>query len=408
MSAEIVCVGTEMLLGQITNTNARDLSESLASIGVDVYRHTVVGDNPKRIQQALRDALARSEAVLVTGGLGPTPDDITSEAVAAVLGRRLVRDERLVRVIRGVFEDLGRAMPETNLKQADLPEGAVPIEPQGTAPGYYIETNENAIFVLPGVPWEMKGMMDKAVLPALVRRFGAAATVSHEVLVVGLGESLTHQRISDLVEAQSNPTIAYLAGRGQVRVRITAKAPDEDAARALIDPVEKELRARLGDAVVPGEGSFAARFGAMLEERGETVGVAESLTGGLIGAELAEAPGASSYFKGAVVCYSTESKAAVVGVPEDLLHRHGPVSRAAAAALAEGAARVFGATLGLSATGVAGPKPQDELDPGTIFVGAHRAGATEVRRIGARGDRTHIRSWAVTAAIDLGRRMIQE
>ena len=407
MNAEVIAVGTELLLGQIANTNAQHISDALARAGVNVSFHTTVGDNLQRMTGVIETALGRSDAVVITGGLGPTPDDITREGVAAVTGRRLLRDDRLVERIRGIFEALGRSMPESNLRQADLPEGATPINPVGTAPGFVLDHGGTLVFAVPGVPWEMKAMLDSAVLPRLRATSGDGAIVSSEILVIGLGESHVDERISDLVEAQSNPTIAYLAGGGRVKVRLTAKAPDERAAYALIDPVETEIRRRLGgDAVGRGCASVAQDLGDMLRERNASVAVAESLTGGLIGAELTRLPGSSDFFRGGLVVYTNETKDRVAGIDPKLLEEKGAVSEEVAAALARSAASTFGAELGLSATGIAGPGEQDGKPAGTVFVGASYRGRTEVRRPRAYGDRGNVRAVTVTWAIDLGRRLL--
>lgn len=408
MNAEVIGVGTELLLGQIVNTNAQVISSALAGIGVDVYFHVVVGDNHRRIVATLEQAFDRSDVVIVTGGLGPTPDDITREAVAEVTGRSLDRHDDLARVIEEIFSKLGRPMPSENLKQADLPRGARAIAPEGTAPGFWLEHEGPLLFAVPGVPWEMKAMLTKTILPELRQRAGHGATVSREVLVVGLGESRTHELIRDLVDGQTNPTIAYRAGAGVVRVRITAKAADDTVALGLIRPLEDDIRRRLGDDAVPGDApSLAEAVGNMLRERGATVGVAESLTGGLIGSALTGTTGAGDYFSGSIACYSTESKRDVVGVEESILLGPGAVSEQAAAALAEGAALRFGADLGLAATGVAGPSEQDGKPVGTIFVAASLGDSTEVRQVRAYGDRENIRATAVSATLDLGRRLLQ-
>ena len=409
MRAEIVGVGTELLLGQIANTNAQKISSELAAIGVDVLWHSVVGDNLERIVSVLRQARGRADAIVVTGGLGPTPDDITSEAVSRLLDRRLRRDERLAQVIRQKFAKMKRAMPEANLKQADLPDGAVPIESEGTAPGYYIDAGNTVIFVLPGVPWEMEAMLEKTVVPVLAARSGAATTRSREVVVIGLGESSTHEAIKDLVEAQTNPTIAYRAGAGRVRVRVTAKAEDRAAAEVLIAPFEAEIRSRLRDhALSPEATSLLEAVSITLRRRGETVAVAESLTGGRIAAELSEQAGSSDFFSGSLVCYTTASKAAVALVPEELLERFGPVSEEVAGALAAGAAARFDAALGIGATGVAGPGPHDGQPAGTICVGATYRSAVITRRLSGYGRRDKVMAMAVTAALDLGRRALSE
>lgn len=414
MNAEIVAVGTELLLGQIANTNAQHISDELAAAGVNVFFHTTVGDNLQRMTDVIETALGRSDVVVVTGGLGPTPDDITREGVAAATGRALVRHEGLVETIRGIFERLGarhggpvRAMPESNLRQADLPEGATAIDPVGTAPGFVLEHEGTLLFALPGVPWEMKAMLGGAVLPRLRSASGDGAIVSAEILVIGLGESHVDERISDLVGAQSNPTIAYLAGGGRVKVRLTAKAAAESDARSLIAPVEEEVRARLGDhAVGAGATSVADALGALLRGRGATVAVAESLTGGLIAAELTNAEGATDFFKGGLVVYTYDAKERVAGIDPRTIERAGAVSEETAAGLARAAAAKFGADLGLSATGVAGPGEQEGKPPGTVFVGAAFQGRTEVRRPRAYGDRSNVRAVTVTWALDLGRRLL--
>jgi nicotinamide-nucleotide amidase len=407
MRAEIVGVGTELLLGQIANTNAQRISSDLAAIGVDVLWHSVVGDNLERIVNVLELARERADVIVLTGGLGPTPDDITSEAVSRLLGRPLRRDGRLAQIIREKFAAMKRAMPEANLKQADLPEGAVPIDAEGTAPGYYINDGSALIFVLPGVPWEMEAMLEKTVVPLLALRSGAATTVSREVVIIGLGESSTHEAITDLVEAQTNPTIAYRAEAGRVRVRVTAKAQDRAAAEALIAPVETEIRARLGDvALGPEATSLPEALSVTLRHRGETVAVAESLTGGRIAAELSGQPGSSDFFAGSLVCYTTASKAAVALVPEELLERRGPVSEEVAGALATGAAARFDAALGLGATGVAGPGAHDGQPAGTICVGAAYRSEVITGRLRGYGSRANVMAMAVTAALDLGRRAL--
>ena len=401
-------VGTELLLGQIANTNAQRISAALATVGVDVYFHSVVGDNLERVAATIATAADRSDVVIITGGLGPTPDDLTREGVAAAFGIELGRDRALEETIRSIFEGLGRAMPETNLRQADLPHGAQPIPPEGTAPGFVLDHERALLFALPGVPWEMEAMLTKTVLPELRRRVGGAALVSREIIVVGLGESRTHEKIADIVAAQGNPTIAYLASAAQVRVRLSAKAEGEAAALALIEPVEADIRERLGDDALPGNhGSVAETLAALLRERGATVGCAESLTGGLLGSELTAAGGSSDYFRGSLVCYTNEAKRDVAGVDEAILEGPGAVSEEAAAALAEGAALRLGADLGLSTTGVAGPAEEEGKPVGTIFVGATFGGDTQVRHVTGYGDRDHVRRIAVTSALDLGRRLLQ-
>ena len=407
-TAEIIGIGTELLLGQIANTNAQRISAALAAIGVDVYFHSVVGDNLERVSSTIQTAVGRADVVILTGGLGPTPDDLTREGVAVAFGLSLRRDAELESVIRGIFERLNRPMPDENLRQADLPDTATPIAPEGTAPGFSIEHGGTLLFALPGVPWEMDAMLAKTVLPELRTRAGESVIFSREILVVGLGESRTHEKIADIVAAQSNPTIAYLASAAQVRVRVSAKAPTESAARALIEPVERQIRGRLGDDALPGDhGSVAATLAALLREREATVGCAESLTGGLLGSELTAAGGASDFFKGSLVCYSNDAKRDIAGVDPAILDGPGAVSEEAAAALAEGATGRLDADLGLGTTGVAGPAEEEGKPVGTIFVASCFGGRTEVRHVLGYGDRDHVRRIAVTSALDLGRRMLQ-
>ena len=406
MNAEIIGVGTELLLGQIANTNAQHISQSLARVGIDVYRHSVVGDNLERMTELISEALERADVLIVTGGLGPTPDDITRDAISAAVGRPLVRHDKLVAQLRSFFASRGRDMPDTNLRQAEIPYGAVVIEPEGTAPGFHIELGPHLLIALPGVPWEMKEMLSKRVIPLLTARTPDAATMSREILVVGLGESHTHRQIADLVERQSNPTIAYLAGHGLVRVRVTAKAATTDAALARIEPVECEIRSRLGEAAVPGHGSLPQIVGDLLRARSATVATAESLTGGLIGAALTEADGSSDFFTGAAVVYSTTAKSSVLNVPDDVLETYGPVSAESATHMAQGAASLFDADLGISATGVAGPADHDGEPPGTIYVGASWRGVAEARLVRGYGDRANVRGIAVTSALDFARRVL--
>jgi nicotinamide-nucleotide amidase len=409
LKAEIVAVGTELLLGQIANTNAQKISTSLANIGVDVHFHTVVGDNPERMIATIEQARERSDAVIVTGGLGPTPDDITREAIAEVTGRKLIRDPELESTIRSVFSRMNYPMPDENLKQADLPEGADVIAIEGTAPGFCVTDDKGLVFALPGVPWEMAAMLEKSVIPRLKEFGGTGALVSHEVIVMGLGESRTHEQIADIVDRQTNPTIAYRAGGGIVRLRISAKAASESAALGLIVPVEEEIRARLGiNAVAGSYGSVAEALGDMLRGRGLTIAAAESLTGGLIGTELTRVGGSGDFFLGSLVCYATESKSEVAGIDPAILEGPGAVSEECASALATAAVDRFHADLGIAATGVAGPSEQEGKPVGTLFVGARFQGRTEVRGIRGYGDRDNIRAIATNAALDLGRRLVIE
>ncbi len=371
LSAEIIAVGTELLLGDAVDTNSAPLSRRLAEIGVDVYRHTTVGDNPLRLEAAIADACGRADAVLVTGGLGPTQDDLTRDAVAALAGVPLERDGRLVAHLDRFFRDRGREMPEANLRQADLPAGARVLEPVGTAAGFALEVAGATVYCLPGVPREMAPMADAEVVPELAGRAGAQVTVSRLVRTAGMSESLVAERAGALVERledAGNPTVAFLASRGETRVRVTGKAGSREAALALVDPVVEELVDLLGAGVagLDDEGVEQA-VARQLRERGWTLALAESVTGGLVTGRLVGVVGASDWLRGGLVVYTTASKRALAGLG-DVLEAHGPVSEATSIALAAAARERLDGDVGVGVTGVAGPDARGGLAPGTIIV----------------------------------------
>ncbi len=371
LSAEIIAVGTELLLGDAVDTNSAHLSRRLAEIGVDVYRHTTVGDNPLRLEAAIADACGRADAVLVTGGLGPTQDDLTRDAVAALAGVPLERDGRLVAHLDRFFRDRGREMPEANLRQADLPAGARVLEPVGTAAGFALEVAGATVYCLPGVPREMAPMADAEVVPELAGRAGAQVTVSRLVRTAGMSESLVAERAGALVERledAGNPTVAFLASRGETRVRVTGKAGSREAALALVDPVVEELVDLLGAGVagLDDEGVEQA-VARQLRERGWTLALAESVTGGLVTGRLVGVVGASDWLRGGLVVYTTASKRALAGLG-DVLEAHGPVSEATSIALAAAARERLDGDVGVGVTGVAGPDARGGLAPGTIIV----------------------------------------
>ncbi|HXP33642.1 MAG TPA: competence/damage-inducible protein A [Acidimicrobiales bacterium] len=416
MRIEIVAVGTELLLGQIADTNSAWLGDRLAANGVASHFHQAVGDNHSRITLALRTALARSDGVIMCGGLGPTQDDITREAIAEVMGVNLVRDQAIVDLIAGFFEARGRTMSDNNARQADVPQGATVI-PQvgGTAPGLLCPVGNKVVYAVPGVPHEMAEMFDRAILPDLRARMAAAGeegVIASRVLRTwgasesGLAESL-QDRI-DVLDAGSDVTLAFLAsGIEGIKVRITARARTVDDVTALLDKEEVEVRRaideRLGDIVFGvDDESMEVAVAARLIAHGLTFGVAESLTGGLIASRLVNVPGASTWFRGGVVAYDSKVKFDVLGVPA------GPVvTEPAAAAMAEGAARVTGADVGLGITGVAGPDEQEGVAPGTIFVGLSLPGApTQTRQLRVPGDRERVRQYGAISALDLLRRAL--
>jgi nicotinamide-nucleotide amidase len=410
---EIVGVGTELLLGQIVNTNAAWIGQRLADVGWDCLRHTVVGDNEARITEVLREALGRADAVIVTGGLGPTQDDVTREAVAALAGVPLVRRPELEAWLRERFAAMGVArMAEMNLRQADVPEGARYIDnPRGSAPGLIVEVGGKPAYAVPGVPREMEGMIERVVLPDLAARVGEGrAIVSRVLRTAGVGESRLAERLTPLWEAAGGGkvTLAYLASAGEVRVRLTAVGATRDEAMAEIAPVEARIREELGEVVYgTDDETLEAAVGRLLRQRDRTLATAESLTGGLLGGRITTVAGSSDYYLGGVVSYATEAKAGLLGVDRELLASEGAVGEPVAAAMASGARRAFGADLGLATTGVAGPTEQDGRPVGTLCLGvADAAGtATESRR--APGDRTQVRAWAATLALDLLRRRLE-
>lgn len=413
MRVEVVAVGTELLLGQIADTNAAWLGEQLALAGVDSHFHQAVGDNRARIVLALRTALARGDAVIMCGGLGPTHDDITREAIAEVMNVSLQRDPAIVDRIAALFSSRGRDMPKSNERQADVPEGAVPIAQQmGTAPGLVCPVGNKVVYALPGVPYEMQEMFQRAVLPDLRRRQGEAGEggviVSRVVKAWGMSESglgeLLAPRIEALDAAGGNPTIALLAsGIEGIKVRITAKATDAATAAAMLQSEEAHVRSLVGDAVFGvDDETMESAVAALLTVQMKSMGVAESLTGGLAAARLVNVPGASSWFRGGIVAYDSALKFSLLEVPE------GPVvSAAAAQAMAEGARKVLGCDVALAITGVAGPEEQDGRPPGTVFVGVALGDAgTEAVEIHLPGDRERVRQYATISALDILRRRL--
>ena len=406
MRAEVVGIGTELLLGQIANTNAQWISERLAEIGVDVLFHDVVGDNHDRIVEVLRLAVARSDAVIVTGGLGPTQDDITREAVAEVAGVALIRRPEIEGWLRRRFERMGRDMPASNLRQADVPEGADVIENErGSAPGLVVSVGDATIFALPGVPAEMRQMVRGAVVPRLVERTGPAGIASRQIRCVGMAESRIAEALDDLFHGSANPTVAYLAGGGEVRVRLTAKAASLGEAEDLIRPLAEEVATRLGDVVYStGDEELEQVIGRQLKAAKRTVACAESLTGGGVARRLSAAPGASAYFRGSAVVYTAEAKRSVLGVSADTLEREGVVSEACAREMAAGARRVFDADVAVSLTGSAGPEPHDGAPPGIVWIALEADDVAHARQLRAPGDRETVLRWSEQAALDLLRR----
>lgn len=410
MIGEILSVGTELLMGQIANTDAQYLSRRMNELGVSVYRHETVGDNPARVQEALTQALARADLVITTGGLGPTEDDLTKEMVAAHFGLPLVLHQPSLDALVARMTALHPDKPLTpnNRKQALMPAGCV-VMPNacGTAPGCIVEQGGKLVAVLPGPPRELTDMFEKQLAPFLAKRTG---TVIHSrfLKIFGVGESRVEDILLDLFHL-GTPTLALYCGAGEVQARMTAALPPDQDPAPLFDPLEREIRKRLGRAVygVGPDASLAKTVLSQLMARGETLAVAESLTGGLIASRIVDCPGASNALLEGFVTYTDAAKMRSLGVSGDTLARDGAVSEACAREMADGARRATGADYALSATGLAGPDGgTDALPVGTVFLGLATGKATVVRRFRFLGDREWVRTLAAQNALNLLREAI--
>jgi len=410
MQAEILSVGTELLLGQIVNTNAAYLSRRLADLGIDVFRQVTVGDNLGRIRVAVAEAADRADVVIITGGLGPTADDITAEAVALALGRDLVLDGASASHIRRLLEGRGIPILDRHIKQARLPAGSrVMPNPIGTAPGFIVERDGKLVCTLPGVPSEMEAMAEESLWPELRRRAPAAVIRSRVLRFVGIGESSLEELISNLVQGQANPTIAFLAKTGEVHLRLTAKTSDPSQADRLLDELEAAVRERAGRFIYGrDEESLEAAVGVRLRAAGLTLGLAESCTGGLIGHRITQVPGSSDYFLGSLVTYSNRAKIEILGVPETFLAEHGAVSQPVAIAMATGARRALGADLAVSVTGIAGPAGGTPDKPiGLTYIGVSGPNGEDCEEHRLGGTRDMIKSRAANAALALALRQAE-
>ena len=410
LQCEVLAVGTELLLGQITDTNSAWIGARLAESGIDSLWQTKVGDNHGRIVEALRLALRRSDAVIITGGLGPTQDDITREALAEVMGVELVRDEEVLERIRGMFAGRGRSMPESNARQADVPEGATVIEQRrGTAPGLICPVGEGKVaYAVPGVPHEMAEMLERAILPDLRSRAQVTTVIrSRVVRTWGEAESAVAERLGDHMRELDDAgpgaaTIAFQAsGIEGIKVRITVK-DEPEAAEARLAEEERAVRAVLGDIVFGvDEESMEHAVGELLKERGFCLGLAESVTGGLVGSRLTEVPGSSDWFRGSIVSYDSEVKFDLLGVPR------GPVvNEATAEAMARGARRLLEADVALAVTGVAGPAEQDGRPVGTVCFGVDIQGEVTSSTVRFPGSRELVRQFAAISLLDALRRRL--
>lgn len=408
MTAEIVSVGTELLLGQIVDTNAAAIARTLAELGIDLYYHSTVGDNFARVVETIRRARERADLILTTGGLGPTEDDLTKEAIAEVFGEELVLDEESLRHVEGFFARRGIPMPERNRKQALIYRSGRPIpNPNGTAPGALLEKEGKIVISLPGPPREMLPMLNDWVVPYLLGVLGEKRQIlrSRILRFFGIGESALEERVRDLLQNR-NPTVAPLAHTGEVHLRLTAKAASEAEATALIAPIEAEIRARAGQFLYGTDGTTLeqAAVEALAVAR-RTVAVAESCTGGMLGERITTVAGSSAVFRGGVICYANDVKERLCGVPAAVLAEHGAVSEPCARALAEGVRRLLGADFGVGITGIAGPGGGSAAKPvGLVYIGLASAAGTEVERHQFQGQRHDIRYRATQVALDRIRR----
>ncbi|MGG7325621.1 competence/damage-inducible protein A [Clostridium baratii] len=408
MKCEILSVGTEILLGDILNTNLRYLSKELANLGIDVYYHQVVGDNRERILSALKEAFSRSDIIITTGGLGPTKDDMTKELVAEFLGMDMYLHEESLKKIEDYFKKMGRIPVKSNEKQAYFPKEAIILENNnGTAPGAIFEKDGKAIIVLPGPPKEMEPMFNNSVRKYLEKLTGY--TIVSEVLrVFGIGESEAESKLQDLIDNGQNPTIAPYAKEGEVTFRITAKGKDEEEAKELIKPLKEEVYKRLGNLIYnTGDVSIQETVGEMLVNKNMTIGVSESCTGGLVSAKLIEYPGISSVFLEGAVTYSNEAKMRTLNVKKDTLEKFGAVSEETAIEMAEGIAKRCGSRIGVSTTGIAGPGGGTEEKPvGLVYIGVCIDGETKVERHVFSGNRNAVRNKASMTALNMIRKSL--
>ncbi len=411
MVVELICVGTEILLGNIVNTNGAYLAEKCAGLGLSCYFQTVVGDNAERLSQVLRTALGRADIVILSGGLGPTEDDLTKETAAKVCGKPLYLHEPSKKAIEAFFAQKGLEPTDNNWKQAMLPEGAIVLANRnGTAPGVILETEEARVILLPGPPNELYPMFEESVEPYL-ESLNSQVICSTTVKICGVGESKAETMVKDLIDAQTNPTIATYAKTGEVHIRVTAGAGDKKEAMKLIKPMVKELKARFGNHVytTEEETTLEKSVADLLLANHLTVTCAESCTGGLLSARLVNVPGISEVYKFGMVTYSNKVKRRFLGVKKSTLQKHGAVSEKTAEEMAKGAALMSKADVAVSITGIAGPDGGTEEKPvGLVYMACYVKGKVTVKKCQFSGNRGKIRESAVSAALTLMRSCILE
>ncbi len=409
LTAEIIAIGSELLAPDRTDTNSLWLTEKLNRLGIEVKLKTIVGDDDARLEEAIKDATRRSRVVITTGGLGPTEDDITRKITARALGRRLLLDEAVLAEIRQRFQSFGVAMPERNSRQAMVIEDAEVLpNPNGTAPGMFIDHQGTAIVLLPGPPREMRPMFENHVSSRLAGRAGSLRVVRRMLRVAGMGESAVDEKIAPIYTQYENPQTTILFSQSEIEIHLTARGRTETEADALLDRLSVQIEERLGNAVFSFAGETMEEVvGLKLSVGGYTVSVAESCTGGLIAQRLTEVPGSSKYFIEGVVAYANDAKTRTLGVEPMLLLEHGAVSAPVAEAMAEGIRKKAGTDFGLSVTGIAGPGGGTEEKPvGLVYIALADEVKTEHRKLQLPGDRQLIRWRASQAALDLLRRRL--
>ena len=411
MIAELIAVGTELLLGNIANTDAQIISEKLSALGITVHHHTVVGDNPERLSEALEMARRRADIIITTGGLGPTYDDLTKQTICKTFGRELELHEDILEEIRTWFAaKLGKTMPENNVQQAMLPVNCTVFDnPVGTAPGCAFEEGGVHVLMLPGPPFECRYMFEHRAAKYL-EKLTDGVIVSHEIKIFGMGESSVEEVLREPMTKLTNPTLAPYAKLNECMVRATAKAETREAAEALLKPLVAQVCDTLGDVVYGVDvDSLEAVASRLLRERSLTLSAAESCTGGLIAKRMTDLPGASTVFRGGVVSYTNDVKAGVLGVPEDLLKEYGAVSEPVARAMAEGCRKLCGSDLAVSVTGVAGPDTDDRgNEVGTVYIALTDGKETICQKLscGKGRGRDRVRSAAAQHVFDLLRRYL--
>ena len=409
MTVEIIAVGTEILLGNIVNTNAAYLAEKCAGLGLSCYHQDVVGDNEERLMETIRLALTRADIILLSGGLGPTQDDLTKEAAAKVMGKELYLHEPSREAIRQFFAERNLEITDNNWKQAMVPEGAVVVEnPGGTAPGIIIAENGKHVVLMPGPPGELIPMFEKSIMPYLAG-LTSGVIYSQTVKICGVGESKAESMVEDLVSAQNNPTIATYAKTGEVHLRVTATAPDEKEAKKLVKPMVKELKGRFGNHVYTTDSEVTLEKAVvdLLAANKLTACTVESCTGGMLSARLINVPGVSEVFKSGYVTYSNKSKRKLLGIKKNNLMKHGAVSEQIAREMAKTAAVLARTDVSVSTTGIAGPDGGTPEKPvGLVYIACNVCGRTTVKECRFHGSREKIRESTVSAALSLMRECI--